>query len=68
MNYKRRNKMIIKRIEELETTQDGVKRFIEDYITGSFIDIEPLGENEEIIDIKIVPGKMVKILILIGDK
>lgn len=68
MNYKRRNKMIIKRIEELETTQDGVKRFIEDYISGSFIDIEPLGENEEIIDIKIVPGKMVRILILIGDK
>lgn len=60
--------MIIKRIEELETTQDGVKRFIEDYITESFIDIEPLGENEEIIDIKIVPGKMVRILILIGDK
>lgn len=68
MNYKRRNKMIIKRIEELETTQDGVKRFIEDYISGSFIDIEPLGENEEIIDIKIVPGKMVRILILIGEK
>ena len=68
MNYKRRHKMIIKRIEELETTQDGVKRFIEDYISGSFIDIEPLGENEEIIDIKIVPGKMVRILILIGDK
>lgn len=60
--------MIIKRIEELETTQDGVKRFIEDYISGSFIDIEPLGENEEIIDIKIVPGKMDRILILIGDK
>ena len=37
--------MIIKRIEELETTQDGVKRFIEDYITGSFIDINPLGER-----------------------
>lgn len=60
--------MIIKRIEELETTQEGVKRFIEDYITESFIDIDPLGENEEIIDIKIVPGKMIRILILIGDK
>lgn len=60
--------MIIKRIEELQTTQEGVKRFIEDYISGSFIDIEPLGENEEILDIKIMPGKMVKILILIGDK
>ena len=60
--------MIIKRIEELETTQEGVKWFIEDYITGSFIDIEPLGENEEILDIKIIPGKMVRILILIGDK
>jgi hypothetical protein len=60
--------MIIKRIEELETTQEGVKRFIEDYIRGAFIDIDPLGENEEILDIKIVPGKMYKILILIGDK
>ena len=60
--------MEFKRIEELETTQDGVKNFILAYKNNEFIDVEPLGENEEIVDIKLVQGNMVKILIFVGDK
>ena len=58
----------LKRIEELETTQDGVKNFIVAYINNEFIDLEPLQDDEEIIDIKLVQGKMVRILIFVGTK
>lgn len=60
--------MEFKRIEELETTRDGVKNFILAYKNNEIIDVEPLGENEEIVDIKLVQGNMVKILIFVGDK
>lgn len=60
--------MEFKRIEELETTRDGVKNFILAYKNNDIIDVEPLGENEEIVDIKLVQGNMVKILIFVGDK
>lgn len=60
--------MEFKRIEELETTVDGVKNFILAYKNNEIIDVEPLGENEEIVDIKLVQGNMVKILIFVGDK
>lgn len=60
--------MEFKRIEELETTKDGVKNFILAYKNNEIIDVEPLGEEEEIVDIKIVQGNMVKILIFVGDK
>lgn len=60
--------MEFKRIEELETTKDGVKNFILAYKNNEIIDVEPLGENEEIVDIKLVQGNMVKILIFVGDK
>lgn len=60
--------MEFKRIEELETTVDGVKNFILAYKNNEFIDVEPLGENEEIVDIKLLQGNMVKILIFVGDK
>lgn len=59
--------MEFKRIEELETTKDGVKNFILAYKNNEIIDVEPLGENEEIVDIKLVQGNMVKILIFVGD-
>ena len=60
--------MEFKRIEELETTRDGVKNFILAYKNNEIIDVEPLGEEEEIVDIKLVQGNMVKILIFVGDK
>lgn len=60
--------MEFKRIEELETTKDGVKNFILAYKNNEIIDVEPLGEDEEIVDIKLVQGNMVKILIFVGDK
>nr|DAI51527.1 MAG TPA: hypothetical protein [Caudoviricetes sp.] len=60
--------MEFKRIEELETTKDGVKNFILAYKNNEIIDVEPLRENEEIVDIKLVQGNMVKILIFVGDK
>lgn len=60
--------MEFKRIEELETTKDGVKNFILAYKNNEIIDVEPLGEDEEIVDIKLVQGNMVKILICVGDK
>lgn len=60
--------MEFKRIEELETTKDGVKNFILAYKNNEIIDVEPLGENEEIVDIKLLQGNMVKILIFVGDK
>jgi hypothetical protein len=60
--------MEFKRIEELETTKDGVKNFILAYKNNEIIDVEPLGEEEEIVDIKLVQGNMVKILIFVGDK
>lgn len=60
--------MEFKRIEELETTKDGVKNFILAYKNNEIIDVEPLGDNEEIVDIKLVQGNMVKILIFVGDK
>lgn len=60
--------MKFKRIEELETTKDGVKNFILAYKNNEIIDVEPLGENEEIVDIKLLQGNMVKILIFVGDK
>jgi len=60
--------MEFKRIEELETTVDGAKNFILAYKNNEIIDVEPLGENEEIVDIKLVQGNMVKILIFVGDK
>lgn len=61
----------LNRIEELDcNTVDGVKRFIEDYINNSFIDLQEFNkETEEIIDIKVIPTeKKVKILIFVGDK
>ena len=60
--------MEFKRIEELETTVDRVKNFILAYKNNEIIDVESLGENEEIVDIKLVQGNMVKILIFVGDK
>lgn len=60
--------MEFKRIEELETTKDRVKNFILAYKNNEIIDVEPLGENEEIVDIKLLQGNMVKILIFVGDK
>lgn len=60
--------MEFKRIEELKTTQDGVKNFILAYKNNEIIDVEPLREDEEIVDIKLVQGNMVKILIFVGDK
>ena len=61
----------LNRIEELDcNTVDGVKRFIEDYINNSFIDLQEFNkETEEIIDIKVIPTtNKVKILIFVGDK
>lgn len=61
----------LNRIEELDcNTVDGVKRFIEDYINNSFIDLQEFNqETEEIIDIKVIPAEnKVKILIFVGDK
>jgi hypothetical protein len=61
----------LNRIEELDcNTVDGVKRFIEDYINNSFIDLQEFNkETEEIIDIKVIPtANKVKILIFVGDK
>lgn len=60
--------MEFKRIEELETTKDGAKNFMLAYKNNEIIDVEPLGENEEIVDIKLVQGNTVKILIFVGDK
>jgi len=61
----------LNRIEELDcNTVDGVKRFIEDYINNSFIDLQEFNkETEEIIDIKVIPAaNKIKILIFVGDK
>lgn len=60
---------MIKRVIRIRTTKDMVANDINELITGSDIDQEPLENNECVIDIRIIEdyGHLI-VLVLIGEK
>lgn len=66
---------MIKRVIKIETTKEMVANDINELINNSDIDQEPLGDNECVIDIKIIEDirtiedyKRLIVLVLIGEK
>lgn len=60
---------MIKRIIKIETTKEMVANDINELITGSDIDQELLGENECVVDIRILEDyRRLIVLVLIGEK
>lgn len=45
---------MIKRIIKIETTKEMVANDINELITGSDIDQEPLGDNEYVVDVQVL--------------
>lgn len=60
---------MIKRVIKIETTKEMVANDINELITGSDIDQEPLENNECVIDIRTIEdyGHLI-VLVLIGEK
>lgn len=60
---------MIKRVIRIETTKEMVANDINELITGSDIDQEPLNDNECVIDIRTIEdsGRLI-VLVLIGEK
>lgn len=60
---------MIKRVIRIETTKEMVANDINELITGSDIDQEPLEDNECVIDIKTIEDyRRLIVLVLIGEK
>lgn len=60
---------MIKRIVRLETTKEMVANDINELITGSDIDQEPLGDNEYVVDVQVLNVNETLIAIVkIGEK
>lgn len=60
---------MIKRIIKIETTKEMIANDINELITGSDIDQEPLGDNECVIDIRTIEDyRRLIVLALIGEK
>lgn len=60
---------MIKRIIKIETTKEMVANDINELITGSDIDQEPLGDNECVVDVQVLNVNETLIaLVKIGEK
>ncbi len=60
---------MIKRVIRIETTKEMVANDINELITGSDIDQEPLDDNECVIDIRTIEDyRRLIVLVLIGEK
>lgn len=60
---------MIKRVIRIETTKEMVANDINELITGSDIDQEPLDDNECVIDIRTIEDyEYLIVLVLIGEK
>lgn len=60
---------MIKRVIRIETTKEMVANDINELITGSDIDQEPLEDNECVIDIRTIEdNRRLIVLVLIGEK
>lgn len=60
---------MIKRIMKIETTKEMVANDINELITGSDIDQEPLGDNEYVVDVQVLNVNETLIaLVKIGEK
>lgn len=60
---------MIKRVIKIETTKEMVANDINELITGSDIDQEPLEDNECVIDIRTIEDyRRLIVLVLIGEK
>lgn len=60
---------MIKRVIKIETTKEMVANDINELITGSDIDQEPLGENEYVVDVQVLNVNETLIaLVKIGEK
>lgn len=60
---------MIKRIIKIETTKEMVANDINELITGSDIDQEPLGDNEYVVDVQVLnANETIIALVKIGEK
>ena len=60
---------MIKRIIKIETTKEMVANDINELITGSDIDQEPLGDNEYVLDVQVLNvNETIIALVKIGEK
>lgn len=60
---------MIKRIIKIETTKEMIANDINELITGSDIDQEPLGDNEYVVDVQVLNVNETLIaLVKIGEK
>ena len=60
---------MIKRVIKIETTKEMVANDINEFITGSDIDQELLGENEYVVDVQVLNvNETVLALVKIGEK
>ena len=60
---------MIKRVIKIETTKEMVANDINELITGSDIDQEPLGDNEYVVDVQVLNVSETLIaLVKIGEK
>jgi hypothetical protein len=60
---------MIKRVIKIETTKEMVANDINELITGSDIDQEPLGDNEYVVDVQVLNVNETLIaLVKIGEK
>nr|DAK25520.1 MAG TPA: hypothetical protein [Caudoviricetes sp.] len=60
---------MIKRVIKIETTKEMVANDINELITGSDIDQEPLGDNEYVVDVQVLNVNETLIAIVkIGEK
>lgn len=60
---------MIKRVLKIETTKEMVANDINELITGSDIDQEPLGDNEYVVDVQVLNvNETIIALVKIGEK
>jgi hypothetical protein len=60
---------MIKRVIKIETTKEMVANDINELITGSDIDQEPLGDNEYVVDVQVLNvNETITALVKIGEK
>lgn len=60
---------MIKRIIKIETTKEMVANDINELITGSDIDQEPLGDNEYVVDVQVLNvNETIIALVKIGER
>lgn len=60
---------MIKRVIKIETTKEMVANDINEFITGSDIDQELLGENEYVVDVQVLNvNETLIVIVKIGEK